>query len=118
MNLKEFVKNVLLDLDNAVEEARIQMKRDVHFAETGDKRTVEFDIAVTVEDTDTRTGKAGIKVVPFIEGKGDLSKESKNSTVSRIKFGVRISSMTKEEKRRQTEEIERMNEEQKNLYGF
>jgi len=36
----------------------------------------------------------------FAEAGGDISKENKNSTVSRIQFGVHIDSMTKEEEAR------------------
>jgi len=110
MNLQEFVKDVLISLDKAVEEARAEMKRDVHFSDTKEQRTVEFDIAVSVEETDTKTGKAGIKVLQFAEGGGSLSKENKNSTVSRVRFGIRVSSMTKDETARQTAEIQAANE--------
>ena len=58
---------------------------------------MEFDIAVSVEETGSKSGKAGIKVLQFAQAGGDLSKENKNSTVSRIQFGVHIDAMTKEE---------------------
>jgi hypothetical protein len=104
MDLQEFVKDVLVSLDKAVDEARIEMKRDVHFSNTKEQRTVEFDIAVSVEEKDSQSGKAGIKVWKFVEGGGSLSTENKNSTISRVKFGLVVSSMTKEESARQTEE--------------
>ncbi len=97
MNIEEFVQNVLVSIDKAVDTARNQMNRDINFADTKDQRTVEFDIAVSVEETDSKSGKAGIKVLQFAEAGGDLSKENKNSTVSRIKFGIHIDSMTKQE---------------------
>ena len=97
MELRDFVQNVLTDIDAAVDGARREMKRDVHLSETKDQRTVEFDVAVSVETTDEATGKAGIKVLQFVEGGGTLSQETRNSTVSRIKFGVHINPRTKEE---------------------
>lgn len=97
MNLQEFVKDVLVSVDKAVDEARAEMQRDINFSDSKDQRTVEFDIAVAVEETDTKSGKAGIRVLQFVEGGGDMSKENKNSTVSRIKFGIHIDAMTKEE---------------------
>ncbi|MBT3393540.1 MAG: hypothetical protein HN411_00305 [Waddliaceae bacterium] len=106
MNLQEFVKDVLVSLDKAVEEARAEMKRDVYFSMNKEQRTVEFDIAVSSEETDSKNGKAGIKVLQFAEGGGSLSKENKNSTISRVKFGVGISYNTKDESIRQTEEYE------------
>jgi len=97
MELKQFVKNALRDLVDAVEEARNESCRDMRLTVNNDSRTVEFDIAVTVEDIDTKAGKAGIKVFQIIEGGGNISKELKNSEVSRIKFGVVVDSLTKEE---------------------
>lgn len=99
MELKEFVKKVLVDLDGAVSEARGEMQRDVHFSDGKDQRTVEFDIAVSAEEVDAAEGKTGVKVLQFVEAGGSMSKENKNSTVSRVKFGLRIASMTKEEER-------------------
>jgi len=97
MELKEFVTKVLKDLVDAVEEARASASRDMHLNATSEQRTVEFDIAVTVQDTVAGKGKAGIKVLQFVEAGGDLSKEKLNSTVSRIRFGVHIDFMTKDE---------------------
>ncbi len=98
MEFKDFVKKVLVDLDGAVSEARSEMKRDVHFTDGKDKRTVEFDIAVSAEENNVKSGEAGVKVLPFVEGGGNISKENKNATVSRIRFGVDIPSWTKEER--------------------
>lgn len=117
MNLQEFVSNVLVSLDKAVDIARGEMKRDVRFVDTKDQRTVEFDIAVSVEEIDAKSGKAGIKVLQFVEGSGDISKESKNSTVSRIKFGIRIDQLTKEEDAAQDAVIRNMNENNRNRFG-
>ncbi|HAT73636.1 MAG: hypothetical protein US30_C0009G0023 [Candidatus Moranbacteria bacterium GW2011_GWF2_36_839] len=100
MNLQEFVKDVLVSIDKAVGEARAETQRDVRFSDSKNQRTVEFDIAVSVEEKDSKNGKAGIRVLQFAEAGGDISKENKNSTVSRIQFGVHIDSMTKEEEAR------------------
>ncbi|MDO8662907.1 MAG: hypothetical protein Q7K98_06790 [Candidatus Omnitrophota bacterium] len=104
MELKEFVKKVLTDLVQGVEDARNNSVRDMKLYDKENK-TVEFDIAVTVEDIDTKSGKAGIRVLQFAEAGGDIAKEIKNSTVSRIKFGVYIRTETKEEEARNLEEI-------------
>lgn len=97
MNLQEFVKDVLVSLDKAVDDARASMNRSISFAYTQDHRTVEFDIAVSVEETNAKSGKAGIRVLQLAEGGGELSQENKNASVSRIRFGVFISSSTKHE---------------------
>lgn len=106
MNIEEFVRNVLVNIDKAVEGARAETKRDIRFSNTKDQRTVEFDIAVSAEETDAKSGRAGIRVLHFAEGGGDISKENKNSTVSRIQFGVHIDSMTKEEEAAQSAQYE------------
>jgi hypothetical protein len=97
MELKDFIKKVLTDLDNAVIEASQASNHNISFSDNKDRRTVEFDIAVTTEDVDVKSGKTGIKVLQFIEAGGNISVENKNSTVSRITFGVHIDSMTKRE---------------------
>ncbi len=97
MELKEFVKSVLKDVVGAVEETRQESSRDMFLNSVGEQRTVEFDIAVTVEDSTSASGKAGIKVFSVIEGGGETLKELKNSSVSRIKFGVHIDRWTKQE---------------------
>ncbi len=99
MDLKEFVKNVLKDTIDAVEEIRKESSRDMYLVGGSDERTIEFDIAVTAEDSTSGSGRAGIKVFQVIEGSTDMSKEVKNSTISRIQFGVSINRWTKTEER-------------------
>jgi ribosomal protein S18 acetylase RimI-like enzyme len=58
MELKEFVKKVIMDLDQAVSEANAETKREIRFKGVKEHRTaLEFDVAVTVEST--ASGKAG-----------------------------------------------------------
>ncbi len=97
MELKEFVKSVLKDIVDAVEETREESSRDMRLDASKNDRTVEFDIAVTVEDGTSGKGSAGIKVFQVMSGGGEISKELKNSSVSRIKFGVHIDAWTKDE---------------------
>lgn len=97
MELKDFIKEVLRDITEAVEESRTSSTRDMHLDSLKDQRTVEFDVAVTAEDITAASGKAGVKVFSFVEGGGEASKEIKNSTVSRIKFGVYVDRWTKQE---------------------
>ena len=82
---------------------------------------MEFDIAVSVEDTDAKSGKAGIKVLQFAEAGGDISKETKNSTVSRIKFGINVDTATKAEEMRANATAQAYNQridaENSNIYG-
>lgn len=116
MDLQDFVKNVLTDINLAVDEARKLTSRDISFSEKDNARTIEFDIAVSAETADKKSGKAGIKVLQFAEGGGDISKEKKNSTISRITFGLRIDSMTKEEQERSRASVAQHNANLKNNF--
>lgn len=97
MELKDFIKEVLKDITEAVEESRNSSMRDMHLDNLKDQRTVEFDVAVTAEDVTSVSGKSGVKVFSVLEGGGEAAKEVKNSSVSRIKFGVYIDRWTKQE---------------------
>ncbi len=97
MEIKDFVKSVLLQIDRAVDEARGETSRDITFTANEGKRTIEFDIAVSAEDTTGASGKAGIKVISIAEAGGNISTNTKNASVSRIQFGLHISPNTKTE---------------------
>lgn len=99
MELKEFVKKVIIDLDNAVSEANLEAKREIRFKGVREHRTaLEFDVAVTVESEASGKGGSEIKVWGIGQIGGSVSAESKNSTVSRVSFGVDIDECTKKEK--------------------
>jgi hypothetical protein len=118
MELKYFVKSVLKDVVDAVEETRHESTRDMHLSDSKNDRTVEFDIAVSAENSSKVTGKAGVKVLSVVEGGGDVSKDTKNSSVSRIKFGVHIDTYTKAEEARQRAEVDRFNAERREEFGI
>ena len=99
MELKDFVKKVIIDLDQAISEANNETNREVRFKGVKEHRTaVEFDVAVTVEATDSGKSGGGIKVWGIAEIGVTGSKELKNSTVSRVSFGVDIGEYTKAER--------------------
>ncbi|MEK7613136.1 MAG: hypothetical protein AAB449_03265 [Patescibacteria group bacterium] len=97
MELKDFITKVLSDIVNGVEAANRDAIREIKLDSSKGDRTVEFDIAVTAEDTLTTEGQAKVEVLSLISGGGGVEKEVKNSSVSRIKFGVYVSGMTKNE---------------------
>ncbi len=104
MELKDFVKKVILDLDQAISEANTEAKREIRFKGVKDKRTsLEFDVAVTVESG--TSGKAGgeIKVWGIGQLGSGVESELKNSTVSRVTFGVDVGEFTKEETKKFSE---------------
>lgn len=100
MELKEFVKKVIIDLDQAVSEANTETKREIRFKGVKEHRTaLEFDVAVTVESTESGNGGGEIKVWGIGQVGATGSAELKNSTVSRVSFGVDINEYTKAETR-------------------
>lgn len=105
MELKEFVKNILVEIDEAISAARTETHRDIYFSKGQDgKRTIEFDIAVTVEGEKENGGVGGIKVLGMEIG-GKVNAVNKNSTVSRVSFGVNIEELTKEEEQTRQDKI-------------
>ena len=105
MNLQEFVKDVLVQINAAVDEARQITSRDIRFSDNDGARTIEFDIAVSADEKNSQSGNAGIKVLRFVEAGGDMAKELKNSTVSRIVFGLHIELSTKIEREAQNNSV-------------
>ena len=98
MELREFIKKVIADAVQAVDESSRIASRTITLTSKGDKRTIEFDVAVSAEETNRKGGKGGVKVLAVFEARGGISHESRNSTVSRITFGVDVDSSTKVER--------------------
>lgn len=119
MELKEFVKKVIIDLDEAISEANDAAKREVRFRGVKGQRTsLEFDVAVTVESALGGSGGGGIKVwgIGQVDGKGNY--EQINSTVSRVSFGVDISNFTKNEMEEKNRQLNSMASSIRNDFGL
>lgn len=101
MELKDFVKKVILDLDAAISEANNEAEREIRFRGVKEKRTaLEFDVAVTVESSDGSNGGGEIKVWGLAQAGGNVTSEQKNSTVSRVTFGIDVDEYTRIERSR------------------
>ena len=110
MELKEFIRKVIGDTIEAVDEASASSSRGVKLANMNDRRTIEFDVAVVVEEETRAQGKAGVKVLSVIDAGGDVSKNKKNLTNHRIAFGVNVDHWTKAEQVAHQTETQRLNE--------
>jgi len=97
MDLDEFIsesiQGILRGIDMAGE--KVKNKRIGLYSEGGaNRRHIEFDIAVSASGKSERSGGGGgkIKAWGILDIGADAKKvlENTNSTVSRIKFGVRI----------------------------
>jgi hypothetical protein len=104
MQLREFIKTVLTEIVDGIRDAQDKNggafvvaagdgghKYAEHPRFSGSARLkstiVDFDVAVTAEDTDKLEGGAGIKVLSIqFGGKGETS--IKDMTVSRIQFAI------------------------------
>lgn len=110
MQLKEFIALSLVNICNGIDEAKLQLTSDgsIHtvlppmepaFADKLDVKlntfdgnyyeSIEFDIAVTVENKSDVSGKAGVNVFSVGANIGS-NLSSNNSTISRLKFRVPI----------------------------
>lgn len=90
MELQEFIKSSLEQITGGVDEVNQKIGDKVYFTDKGDQRTVEFDIAVSAESGNSKSGGLGIKVLEIVDVGGKKEKSEINSRVSRIKFGVNI----------------------------
>lgn len=110
MELRDFIKTTLLEIVNAVEDVKNELKeknRDnicppppaddknaakMHADAFSGRyyQNVEFDVAVSAEDSRAANGKLGVKVLSIEANIGGNSM-SNNLITSRIKFHVPIS---------------------------
>jgi len=90
MNLKDFINETITSIVDGLKDATSQIGREVSLvgSESTAHRHIEFDVAVSVEQSGKTEGGGKIKVLSFVEAGGDKTSETKNSTISRIKFGV------------------------------
>jgi len=84
MEVKEFVKTILKDVTEAVEESTKESQTHDFTTYGGDNKKIEFDLAVVLERSGE--GKVGADIFKVVSGKlqGKLSEQ----IVNRIKFSV------------------------------
>ena len=105
MELKDFIKQVLADVTNAVSESQQELKNGcvicpsniavdgvgehvkTKSGETLKVSNIDFDVAVTVEKADGVNAKFGV-VAAVINGGASGSTSDKSQELSRIKFSV------------------------------
>lgn len=96
MEIKDFISETLVQIDQAMKEAKERTERDHHVSQ-GVKggQGVSFSLAVTNADTkeSSKSGKGGlsIKVIEASLG-GSANVKSASETVSRIEFTIKVSS--------------------------
>ena len=84
MEVKEFVKTILKEVTEAVEESTKESSTHDFTLYSGENKKIEFDLAVTLEKGGE--GKVGAEIFKIVSGKlqGHLSEQ----VVNRIKFSI------------------------------
>ena len=91
MDVKEFISETLKQIVEGVVDAQkhTKEKNAIVVPHHDFRKTVSFDVAVTVVEGKETTGKAGISVWSIGAGVGGKT-ESSSSTVSRIRFEIPV----------------------------
>ncbi len=97
MDIESFVKEVLVQIDRAVDTARTEANREITFVNDVNGQTIKFEIAVTAEEKVGGSAKAGLKVYSLAEVGAGTKVENNSATVSRVTFGLNISGLRKDE---------------------
>ena len=102
MDLENFVKSTLVSIIGGIKQAQQSDSGGLIAPQVGGhsfppngvnndqgvvSTVVQFEVAVSAEDTKSADAKAGIKVLSAQLG-GSLETENKNSNISKIKFSV------------------------------
>ena len=84
MEVKEFVKTILKDVTEAIEESTKESPTHDFTMHFGDNKKIDFDLAVILEKS--AEGKVGAEIFKIVSGKlqGNLSEQ----VVNRIKFSI------------------------------
>lgn len=99
MELKDFIKQTLLDITMGVDEAnkianRFELSSDMHNRTGESGQRVEFDVTVVANESTGSGVKGGINVVGLGIG-GTTTESDSNEHTQKIKFQVFISESVK-----------------------
>jgi len=107
MLLKDFIKNTINDVVSAIEETSQSQDREMHLASPHDNKCINFDIAVSAETSTAEHGQGCIMVANILKIGSDGKDELKNSSMTRISFGVYINSKTNNESKKQRDDLQK-----------
>lgn len=91
MELKDFIKKVVIDIEKARKEINIETEREYTYSQSDSalhKWWIDFDLTVASEDSSWWTWWAKIEVLGFMKVWWDLDTNSKLSSSNRIKFSL------------------------------
>lgn len=97
MELKEFVKQSLIEICEGIKEAQQYIAENkvaayVNHPNYASTRpgSVEFDIAVTVVSSDKNDASGKLTIVGVFKAGGGIESSTENSSVSRLKFDIPV----------------------------
>ena len=114
MDLKDFIKNTITSISEAILESQSELSEKgvmvnpekVEIGKNGEKllrsdgwryvQNLDFDILVAAEEGEGAKGGAGLKVAGVISIGGDLNESSKQQQANKIKFTLPVAFPTSE----------------------
>lgn len=106
MELKDFIAETIIQINQGLVEAQERTKEhgtvvnpkierangmySTSIYTKGALQSIDFDICLTVENTENNEQKAGIGIVSIITGNLSNESNSKSQAVNRIKFSVPV----------------------------
>ena len=95
MELHEFVKQTLVEIGRAMQEAHQELvKNEGKGIDDYNYTSVKFDIAVSEDQQSSKTGGGKLNVVSVFNLGGEVADSVKNSVVNRIQFEVKLHAKT------------------------
>lgn len=116
MELKDFVKETIVQIVEGIDQANATLTGNSAFiastnlstnralTSTVDKErihhyvsNIEFDVAINVQNSETKAGGAGLEILSVLNVGGKGSSENTSSSTSRIKFSLPLALPTEPE---------------------
>jgi hypothetical protein len=104
MEVKEFIKSITRSVVEAVQESSEELNHEMYITHSPDNKSIEFDVAVTVENS--TKGEAGINICNIVDIGG--KDEYKSSSIHRVKLSIYIASSDKNKQQEQRAEYDRL----------
>lgn len=118
MELKEFVKETIVQVVEGIDEANAALSEKTAFVASANIQTnktyqstvdkegihhyvtdLEFDVAINVQNSETKEGRGSVEVLTVINIGGKGSCENTSSSTSRIKFSLPLALPTEREEK-------------------
>lgn len=108
MELKNFIKNTIISISEAIKESQSELKdkgvivnpETVEIGKNNEKllradgwryvQNLDFDIIVEIDESQEKSGDGGLKVASFINLGGTISSENQQRNSNRLKFSIPV----------------------------